>query len=83
MAAAGAASEATDRHGDTCAVVDVPENAYLDSNGNGWQCERGFRREQTVCKTLIVPANAHTGYSGNDWNCADGFRRHDGRCVPE
>jgi hypothetical protein len=61
--------------------VAVPENGYLDSSGNGWRCERGFRREGSTCSALSVPANAYIDYSGDEWRCIDGFRRQGAQCV--
>jgi hypothetical protein len=60
----------------------MPANAYMDNRGTGWQCERGFHRNDMVCAAVVVPANAYLDYSGNDWQCADGFRRNEGACVP-
>jgi hypothetical protein len=27
----------------TCAAIEVPANAYLNSSGDKWECERGYR----------------------------------------
>jgi hypothetical protein len=32
-----------------CAVLTVPPNAYIDSSGNHWSCEGGFRRSGQTC----------------------------------
>jgi hypothetical protein len=63
--------------------VEVPANAYLDSTGHGWKCERGFRPQGATCEPLVVPASAYIVYSGNDWTCVDGFRRQGAACIPE
>jgi hypothetical protein len=64
-------------------VVAVPANAYLEASGNSWECERGFRQEQTGCARLTMPANAYIDYSGHGWSCADGFHRRDDGCVAD
>jgi hypothetical protein len=58
----------------------VPANGYLDSTGNGWKCDRGFKQEDTACTALNVPANAYIDYSGNGWHCEDGFHKQGALC---
>ena len=61
----------------------MPANAYLDSSGNGWKCERGFKQEQSACTALTLPTNAYINYSGNNWNCTDGFRKQGETCIAD
>jgi hypothetical protein len=60
--------------------VVIPSNAYLDSNGTVWRCERGFKRMESACVELAVPVNAYLDYSGNEWRCEDGFNRVGDAC---
>jgi len=62
-------------------AVVVPANGYLDNQGSGWRCERGFSRNGSACVAIVLPANAHVDYSGNDWSCAAGFRKEPQGCL--
>ena len=66
-----------------CAPVALPPNSYLDAAGQGWRCERGFKRVSATCVALVVPANAHVDYSGADWDCDPPYlKRQDGCALP-
>ena len=67
--------------GEDCVAVKVPANAYLDTRGSGWTCERGFKEAEAACVALRLPANAHVDYSGNDWSCDDGFSKRNAACA--
>jgi hypothetical protein len=54
----------------------------MDTRGNDWKCERGFRQEEAKCVPLSVPASAYIDYSGNGWTCVEGFRKQGGACIP-
>src|SRR5262249_25841640 len=41
-----------------CVPVDVPAHAYLNSFGDDWKCDRGFRRVNGRCDPIVVPDNA-------------------------
>ena len=41
-----------------CQPIEVPEHAFLSSNGNDWTCERGFRRVEDECQSVEVSEEA-------------------------
>jgi hypothetical protein len=63
--------------------VKVPVNAFLNSRGNAWECERGFRQVDSRCVALNPPAHALVDDSGNAWRCDVGFRKQEQLCVVE
>ena len=63
--------------------MSIPANAFLNSRGNGWECERGFREAGRQCAPLNPPAHALIDDSGNAWRCDVGFRKHDEACIVE
>lgn len=58
-----------------------PPNAYLDSSGYGWECERGYQTVGEACVAVNVPENAHLDYSGTGWNCNRPYIRELDRCA--
>ena len=62
-------------------AVEIPANAFLDSSGQRWECQRGFRRELDSCHEIDLPANAHLDYSGHGWACNRGFERDGEVCT--
>lgn len=66
------------------AAQPMPENAHAKSYGEGWECDIGFRLNNTACVAVVAPENAYyTGRSyGSGWDCLRGFRKTDGpACV--
>jgi hypothetical protein len=63
--------------------VAVPAQGFLSRSGDGWECERGFRKEDAACVRVQLPANAGLDYSGNDWKCDEGFHTHGALCVAD
>jgi hypothetical protein len=63
--------------------MDIPTNAFLSRSGRSWECERGFRREESACIAVQVPPNAHLGYAGDNWKCDRGFHSHNSGCVAD
>jgi hypothetical protein len=61
----------------------VPANAYLDSSGDKWECERGYRDAGGACAAIEVPANGYLADSsyGSSWKCDRGYRAVDGACM--
>ncbi len=43
----------------------APDNAHARSYGDGWECDRTFRRDGAACVPVVVPANAHLNRTGN------------------
>ena len=66
----------------SCAPVAVPANGYLDNQGSGWRCERGFTRDTSRCVAIVLPDDAYMDYTGNGWACAEGFRKESKGCLP-
>ena len=44
----------------------LPANASTRVYGNGWECDRGYRRVEANCVDVEVPADAHLNFSGHD-----------------
>lgn len=57
----------------------MPENASAKSYGDGWECNIGFRLNESTCVAAIVPQNAYDTNRtyGSGWECLHGFRRTD------
>lgn len=65
-------------------ALTIPENARAKTYGDGWNCNRGYRRDGDVCVVVIVPENAYqTNLTyGSGWECLHGFRAGvDGDCI--
>ena len=61
----------------------IPANAFLSRSGRSWECERGFRREESTCIAVQVPPNAHLDYAGDNWKCNRGSHSHNSGCVAD
>lgn len=57
----------------------MPANAQSKTYGEGWDCDRGYRRADDECLAVIVPANAFATNRtyGAGWECSHGFREVD------
>ena len=51
----------------------VPPNAFLDSRGRDWECDRGYRKADQSCVAVKLPANAYLDSSGDRWKCERGY----------
>ena len=53
----------------------MPANAQPKSYGEGWECDRGYRRGGDVCLAIVVPENAYATNRtyGAGWECLHGF----------
>ncbi len=73
------------RSDDECQSIQVPEHAFLNGSswGDGWECERGFKRAEGECQSILVPEHAYLDFNGNNWVCDRGFKREGNRCSPE
>ena len=67
-----------------------PENAHAKSYGEGWECDRTYRRQGDKCLAVVVPENAYATNRtyGVGWECLHGFQEvNDASCrkvfVPE
>jgi hypothetical protein len=61
----------------------VPENAQASRYGSGWECNRGFRRQDDACFEVKLPDNAfltHSSY-GKGWDCHYGFLEKGDQCL--
>ncbi|HEY6515580.1 MAG TPA: hypothetical protein VIY50_05515 [Steroidobacteraceae bacterium] len=72
--------------GEACVPVKVPENAYLDSFGTDWDCNRGYVKDDQDlgCKAVRIPANAHADDDqayGTGWECDLRYHEVSGRCA--
>ena len=72
------------RVADHCEAVKVPANGYVDSSGKGWNCERGFAKNEQQCAKVKLSANAHLSDSWLDrgWQCNRGYRKVGDTCGP-
>lgn len=63
----------------------VPENAHAQRYGGGWDCDLGYRIDDTNCVAIEVPENAHpTGRSyGAGWECGRGYKEVDNASCAE
>jgi len=59
----------------------IPENAYPNAFGTGWECDRGYYRSGQEFKKVIVPQNAHINIMGNGWECDRGYKKLSNACV--
>lgn len=66
-----------------CVPLEVPANAYLNSQGSGWYCNRGYRRDRQSCVAVTVPPNAYADEADftNGWQCNRGYRRAGKTCA--
>ena len=67
-----------------CAVVTLPENAYLtdSSYGVGWKCAHGYKQTKDACDLVALPANAYlSAASGDRWLCDRGYGQVDETCA--
>ncbi len=60
--------------------TETPVNSHVSRYGDGWECDRGFRRVGESCLEVKVPENARLNVSGDRWECSRGFRRNDDSC---
>ena len=81
-ASAGACAPGARAMGSTCVPFEVPENASMNFQGNGWVCNFGFQRFGDRCGPVIVPRNATMGPSGDIWACNSGYYEIRGICMP-
>lgn len=68
----------------SCDPIPVPPDAFLQSSGRDWQCDRGFRRAEETCVPIVLPPHAYLSeeWSGPGWACDRGFSAEADRCVP-
>lgn len=71
---------------DACVRIRVPANAYLDSFGRDWDCDRGYIKDDQGqgCKAVKLPANAHAddgGDFGTGWECDRRYLKVGDRCI--
>jgi len=62
----------------------MPANAQYKSYGDGWECDRGFRRDGDACLAVIIPENAFATNRtyGSGWECLHGFQEvGDATCL--
>ena len=61
----------------------MPANAYLNTAGDAWTCERGYRAAGETCRAVDVPAHGYfvdTPY-GTSWKCKRGYQVRNDTCV--
>jgi hypothetical protein len=61
----------------------IPEHARTKKYTSGWECKRGYRKENKACIAIKLPANAYlTGKSyGPGWDCNRGYRQVNENCI--
>ena len=55
--------------------ISVPENGKINVYGNGWDCQRGFKKVGDSCSKVDVPSNGKINVYGNGWDCQRGFKK--------
>lgn len=65
----------------SCIPIEIPENAFLESAGYDWECDRGYRRGRTSCEAVDLPENAFLSgqVHRNRLDLRTRFRRGGGR----
>ena len=55
----------------------LPANATAKSYGSGWDCDKGYRKNDEACDAVMVPANAYPTKSsyGAGWACQHGYKQ--------
>ena len=56
-------------------VAEAPINSHATGYGDGWRCDRGFRKINRSCVVVQVPTNAHLDSSGDGWECCSRSQR--------
>lgn len=59
----------------------MPANASLNVYGNGWVCNRGYRRSGNDCIPVHIPLNAGLDVYGHGWTCNRGYRQSGNECL--
>ena len=54
--------------------IKVPTNAHIQSFGNGWVCNRGYKRNNDRCTAIKLPLNAYLTARGDAWECHRGYK---------
>jgi hypothetical protein len=67
--------------GESCALLEVPPDAHLDSFGHAWRCNRGYQKANEACVKIEVPPHAYLRSRGIDWECDRGYRKVDRSCT--
>ena len=48
--------------------------------GDGWKCDRGFKRVEDKCQSVEVPEHTFLNRWGDGWECERGFKRVKDQC---
>ena len=56
--------------------LEIPNNARAKSYGDGWECDKGYRKINGGCTAVKVPVNGYLTDSsyGSGWKCNRGYR---------
>ena len=74
--AAPTAAAASEPEGDT-----GPFFSHALRYGDGWECQRGYRRIERECIAVSLPPNAFLSAAGEGWTCNRGFAKAEGACA--
>ena len=63
----------------------LPTNAHAKTYGQGWECDRGYRKDGVSCVTIVLPENSYLTNQtyGLGWECLHGFRKVGGSTCEE
>lgn len=55
----------------------IPANASPALFGGEWQCDRGYKKDnsQTKCVLVQIPENGELDYTGHNWVCKRGYKK--------
>jgi hypothetical protein len=61
----------------------IPANATAKTYGNGWECDRGYRKIDSACVVVTLPENAYLTDSsyGSGWTCKHGYKKIATRAI--
>ena len=86
MERGGPADTGIARARQSCAAIELPENAYLTGSayGDGWKCGRGYEKEESALRfrqRSRRTASSRTSSRGRAWECNRGYRPEGDSCV--
>ena len=69
-----------DNNGNFSGYVYIPDNAYLNFNGDGYYCSPGYVDKGGYCEKIKIPKNGIFVEKFNSWVCASGYIKQGDSC---